>query len=113
MLLKAAVPMLATASAHVQGKTLVEVCTVYGVATVAVDDDGSPTPQPVQSAAHNGEHCVLSGLVALGAPPLVHRIDAKPPVAAGVLRVASTWFQTSDANAAWIARLKQGPPELS
>lgn len=113
LLLKAAVPMLATASAHVQGKTLVEVCTVYGMATIAVDDQGSPLPQSDTDGAHAGEHCVLSGLLALGVPPAVKTVDLASPMPGASLRVAATYFQTPDANAAWIARLKHGPPAFS
>jgi hypothetical protein len=113
LLLKAAVPMLAAASAHAQGKALVQVCTVYGMATVVVDADGQPVHPPEQAGAHGGEHCVLSGLVALGVPPSAKAVDAVPPLSTAALRVASTWFQTADASAAWIARLKHGPPNLS
>jgi DUF2946 family protein len=112
LLLKAAVPMLATASAHVQGKTLVEVCTVYGMATVAVDDQGAPLPPPEHGTAHNGEHCVLSGLMALSTPaPVAAHLPVVEPALA--LRVGATYFQTPDANAVWISGLKHGPPALS
>ncbi len=37
LLLKSAMPLLANASAKMQGKALVEVCTVYGVSLVPLD----------------------------------------------------------------------------
>ena len=63
LLLKAAMPLLATGSAHAQGKALVEVCTVYGVATVTLDGNESP-PLHDGASSHAADHCVLSGLVA-------------------------------------------------
>ena len=72
LLLKAAVPLLATASAHAQGKTLVEVCTVYGVATVALDgavEAGSDAP--MHAALQHGDPCTLSSLLAGTVPPSV------------------------------------------
>ena len=113
LLLKAAVPMLASVSAQAQGKTLVEVCTVYGVATVALDDSGEPKPVPADHAgAHGSEHCALSAVLALAAPepgPVIAAVSAltssAPPARAGV--------PTPDAEADWIARLKHGPPSFT
>jgi hypothetical protein len=110
LLLKAAVPMLASASAQMQGKTLVEVCTVYGVATVALDDKGS-TPAH-DASAHNGDHCALNAAMALAAPavaaPLV--FIALPAATAPLSHPSS---QAPDACATWVARLKHGPPALA
>jgi len=114
LLLKAAVPMLATVSAQLQGKTLVEVCTVYGVATVALDAQGGSTPMPAPAGhdgAHPGDHCVLSGLLALAAPqPVAHAFAAAlfVPAPLPVARVADA--AARDAEAHWISRLKHGPP---
>jgi hypothetical protein len=113
LLLKAAVPMLASASAQMQGKTLVEVCTVYGVATVALDDSGEPKQAPADHAgAHGSEHCALSAVLALAAPepgPVIAALAAAEspalPVRAGA--------PIPDAEADWIARLKHGPPSLT
>ncbi len=111
LLLKAAVPMLASASAQAQGRTLVEVCTVYGVATVALDDAGTQgTPEHGQ--AHSGEHCTLTAVLALALP---HALPAavwqlSPPAQAP----PRAWpVPVPDAGAAWFARLKHGPPVLS
>ena len=107
LLLKAAVPMLASASAQAQGKTLIEVCTVYGVATVALDDQG-----PEHSPAHSGDHCTLTALMALAAPaaqplavPLPH-MGAETPL-------SHPSPQAPDACATWVARLKHGPPAFA
>ncbi|KQU78529.1 MULTISPECIES: DUF2946 family protein [unclassified Rhizobacter] len=113
LLLKAAVPMLASVSAQLQGKTLVEVCTVYGVATVALDDAGEPKPMPADRAgAHGSEHCALSAVLALAAPepgPALAVVATErahePPV-----RIEGP---APDAEADWIARLKHGPPSLT
>ena len=113
LLLKAAVPLLATVSAHAQGKALVEVCTVYGVATVALDDSGSqPTPEHT-TTAHQGDHCALNALMALAVP------DADAPSTAIVALPAAPpprahpSSQAPDACATWVARLKHGPPAFA
>ncbi len=108
LLLKAAVPMLASVSAQAQGKTLVEVCTVYGVATVALEDQGSQ-PAPEHAQAHSGDHCTLTALMAFAAPetqPLA--VPAAHASTASSLSHPSP--QAPDACATWVARLKHGPP---
>jgi hypothetical protein len=111
LLLKAAVPMLASASAQVQGKALVEVCTVYGVATVALDDQGS-SPAPEHATSHAGEHCALSALVALAAPEAWVAVTLVAPAAAATVLPAPS-LPGPDADAAWAARLKHGPPAFA
>jgi hypothetical protein len=113
LLLKAAVPMLASASAQLQGKTLVEVCTVYGVATVALDDRGESTPVPADPAgAHGSEHCALSGLLAFAAPePAV--LGVALAAARSFTVLPQTGLPVRDACAAWMARLKHGPPAFA
>lgn len=107
MLLKAAVPLLASASAEMQGKALVEVCTSYGVATVSLDDGTPATPD--HPLPHAGDHCVLGALVAFGATGPV--IATLPPADTRRVDVAPVPEATAfDADAAWIARLKHGPP---
>ncbi|WKB52884.1 DUF2946 family protein [Eleftheria terrae] len=119
LLLKAAVPLLASAAAQQQGKTLVEVCTVYGIKTVALEADGSTTDLPADTdphgaaAVHGSDHCVLSGMLAHAAP-------AQAPAAA--IRVPPHWLPPAtappsttvpDAAAAWSARLYHPPPSLA
>jgi hypothetical protein len=118
LLLKAAVPMLASGAAGLQGKPVGEICTVYGVVTVADDaghaDDagraGHHGPSHESAAAHGGDHCALAGLAALAADdeaapfvaPPVHPAPAPAPAYAGCAG--------ADSCALWVARLKQGPP---
>ncbi len=115
LLLKAVMPMLASASAQAQGKTLVEVCTVYGVSLVPLDGSGSPqdSPQTDHTAAHADPHCALSALMAVAAPepqaldvPAAAHLGASPPL-------AHPSPQAPDACATWVARLKHGPPTFS
>lgn len=115
LLLKAAVPLLATAAAQVQGKTLVEVCTVYGIKTVALDASEAAEHQaPAEHAAHSAEHCALGGLVAggmLDAPPApggpAFSAFTSRPIAARAAPPAP------DACARWVAQLKHGPPSFA
>jgi hypothetical protein len=119
LLLKAAVPLLASASAQLQGKPVGEVCTVYGLVLPSAahahhhhhaDGDGAPRDVPDHAlGAHGGDHCALTALAALAPPgtpqlcvPRVLRSDGLVPVRvfAGVHDACSLWF----------CRLKQGPP---
>ena len=112
LLLKGAMPWLASASAELQGKTLVEVCTAYGVSLVSAGgerhDDGSSS-----AADHAKDVCALSGLTVLAAhqPAAI----AEPDAVAVARRVplAHPSPQAPDACATWVARLKHGPPALS
>lgn len=113
LLLKSAMPFLANAAAQAQGKTLVEVCTVYGVSLVPSAGDERREPSPDHAGDHHGEHCALTALTALAtAEPAVFRPvatvgrDVLPPRAhpsSGAL----------DACAAWFARLRHGPPSTA
>jgi len=116
LLLKSAMPMLASASAQVQGKTVVEICTVYGVSLVALD--GEPVDHPAGPAGdhpgdHAADHCTLTALTAFAADepaalvPLVSapRAAAAPPAAAVE--------PAADALARWAARLHHAPPAFA
>lgn len=115
LLLKAAVPMLASAAAQAQGKTLVEVCSVYGVRTIVLDSqDGAPLPaHPDGSAAHGGEHCVLSGLLALSAPEPTGGLPTATAAARRAVPAALGAPTPPDAASAWAARLRHGPPRAA
>jgi hypothetical protein len=63
--LQAAAPWLAQAAAQAQGKSLVEVCSVYGVRMVALDDGGNPLP----ASASHAPDCALLALPMLAAGP--------------------------------------------
>lgn len=113
LVLKAAVPLLASASAQLQGKALAEVCTVYGVTTVALDgQDSAPLPSPATehgAAAHGGDHCTLTALMALSAPE-PQPLTTLAPQRAVPTRVSHPPVHAPDACATWVARLKHGPP---
>ena len=113
VLLQSAMPMLASVSARAQGKSLVEVCTVYGVSTVVLDAQGQPDSGPASEhgEAHAAHACTLNSLMALAAP------QAPGPALQDVLRATSpprvpACVEPSgpDACGAWVARLKHGPP---
>ena len=113
LLLKAAMPWLASASAQMQGKTLVEVCTVYGVSLVPLGGAGHEPAPGGHASDHGSEHCALTALTALATvepplsalAPLLLR-DATAPI-------AYPSSQVPDACAAWVARLKHGPPAFA
>lgn len=109
LLLKAAMPMLASASAHAQGKAVVEVCTVYGVSLVALDGQ-DPAPASDHLVDHGNPHCGLSALTALIEPPAsaATALPSPRPVD-GALPVQLRPL-APDASAAWVAQLKHGPP---
>ena len=118
LLLKAAVPMLASAAALAQGKSVAEVCTVYGVATVSAKahhahhqhGDSGGGDHSHHTASHRSDHCALAGLAALAAAdeparlalPAAHRSDTAP--------LFTDLREAPDTCALWVARLKQGPP---
>jgi hypothetical protein len=111
LLLKAAMPWLASTAALAQGKALVEVCTVYGVALVA------PTGQePVHDhgAPHGGEHCALTALTVLATPELpATNAVIGAPVHAALLPTGKPSSRVHDSCAAWVARLRHGPPRIA
>ncbi len=108
LLLKAALSMLATGSAHVQGKALVEVCTVYGVATVALN---ATDPQPAHDGAPSpaADHCVLTALAALAGTELEAAVSPTSRTQA-LPRCLASLATTVDSRASWLARLSHAPP---
>ena len=109
LVLKAAVPLLATASAHAQGKALVEVCTVYGVATVAADERQAGAPTPDHGLPRAADHCALGALASLAAP-VAAPVSATVSPRAAALPAAVSSSIAPDACSAWAACLKHGPP---
>ena len=112
LLLKAAMPLLATASAHAQGKTLVEVCTVYGVALVPLAGQGEE-PATGHDAQRGAEQCALTALVALASDelPALGIVPVRAGQAAAMRAYAPP--PACDACAAWAACLQHGPPSVA
>jgi hypothetical protein len=112
VLLKVATPLLATVSARERAVSLAEVCSVYGVRSIALKEP-SDTSKPVPSGHADAGHCVLTSL--LGAA-----VVAAPAVAAVQLHApAPTRFQAlaksplpPDAGLAWLAGRTHAPPPL-
>ena len=143
LLLKSAVPMLASAAAAAQGKGVAEICDVYGVATApraapaeaSLDgaphahshshaganahahlhaDAHAPAPEgdgPGHRVSHGGDHCVLTGMVALATdPPAL----APRPGGEAIVAVANAAAPAPpDAAARWASLLGHGPPRRS
>ena len=129
LLLQTAVPMLASAAAHLRGVPVAQVCEVYGVPAAMPDaaqghhgahdhhvdhashDDSPPDHDPHSDEAHKTGHCALTALAALaphdeppaGTPRADRRVE---------LRAATASFSVADACAAWAARLRHGPPRI-
>ena len=112
LLLKAAMPFLAQASAQLQGKTLVEVCSVYGVSLVPLGG-ASHDPQPGHDSAHGDTHCALNAcaVLASGGEPALPALPL--PMQWGSPPRTHASSQAPDASATWVARLQHGPPTLT
>jgi len=124
LLLKAAVPLFATAAASLQGESVAEICSVYGVRTVALapadaapaaqghhapDADQPPAHDPGPGALHSTDHCALAALAALAPQTggtLVLPATAAPPAAAP----RAGFGAVPDAPGDWAARLWHAPP---
>lgn len=111
LLLKSAMPWLASASAQMQGKTLVEVCTVYGVSLVPQGDNGH-APAPDHASDRGGDHCALTALAALASADPPDLTAAPAPALAAVPMPRRATSPPRDASAAWVARLQHGPPRF-
>jgi hypothetical protein len=110
LVLKAAMPWLASASAELQGRTLVEVCSVYGVSLVPVDGGHHDAPA---TDHHANDHCALTALspcAGFDSAPAAVIMNAR---AASPAPRAHPSPQAPDACANWVARLKHGPPVQS
>jgi hypothetical protein len=111
-MLKAVMPLLASAAAHLQGKSLVEICTVYGVRTVLLDDQGhvSQAPAHQDERGHGVEHCALTALTALGTGHAPEAVAASVATHGTRLLREGVDAMPHDACASWMAQRKQGPP---
>ena len=113
LLLKAAVPMLASAAASLQDRPVADICSVYGVALAAPAGDAQPLHESDShpSASHAGDHCALSALAVLAG------VDTPTPVWPAATRAGAApiapFESIPDATATWFARMKQGPPPVA
>ena len=115
LLLQAAVPLLAKVAAQARGVQLVEVCSVYGMQTIAIDRDGhvDPAPQDTGTQAHGNQHCVLASLLtaALVHPPLA-AVHLHAPAPTHEVAALAARALPPDAERVWQAARKHGPPSL-
>ena len=138
LLLKAAVPLLASVAAQVQGKGVAALCDVYGVALPSqqahaghaehahhaghaghASDIGhaghAGHSEPGSDSRHRGDHCVLTALSALVTPASLEGVDLA--VVKGSLAYTHSASErpdrTPDASARWAVLLKHGPPSFS
>jgi hypothetical protein len=137
LLLKSAVPMLASAAAALQGRATADVCDVYGVDTsmlgarapmtgvehahhahhgearaVIASGHGAPAQGPAPRVAHGGDHCALSALafaLTSDAPAVAARAATVAPMPAG----GATGASIVDPAARWAAQLQHAPPASS
>lgn len=131
LLLKAAVPLLASAAARLQGVAVGEVCELYGVAPAllklqpphaahdaahAAHAAHAKAAEPAShgkgsEAAHRGDHCALAALAALAPQALeAATLLAFEPWESRAQGQPSASTAFRDASATWAARLKHGPP---
>jgi hypothetical protein len=114
LVLKAAVPLLASASAMQRGVALAEVCSVYGVRVGMPHehaDAQSDAPAPKGSDHASGEHCTLTPVLGSG-------LLAASAIAAVLLRVPADVRTVQlvdvpplpDASRGWLADRAHAPP---
>ncbi len=132
LVLRAAVPLLASASALLQGVPVAEVCAVYGVVVPPTeaeapagsehahhahhahhaqhDQHAGPGAGGGEHGSHANEHCALTALSALCTSAAPDRA-AEPAHGASALRLALP-AQAAFVNPAarWQAQLQHGPP---
>ena len=122
LLLKAAMPVLATGAAKAHNVPVADICSVYGVALRPVSDAGpdqyTDHRDHEDRGSHPGDqhasdHCVLTALGALaphaGTPPRLwssNEPDVYQPS-------GTTCSPTHDACAVWAARMQHGPPAFA
>jgi hypothetical protein len=113
LLLKSAMPWLASVAAQSQGKDLVEICTEHGVRLMAAENAAKPSPAAQQLPSATNDHCPLNGLSALASLPSTEI----GPIPAAWRQPAATLprevVHVQDACATWAARLEHGPPSLA
>lgn len=110
LLLRAAVPLIATAAAQRQGLTLAEVCSVYGVRMVAVDaGHGVQGDEQGAAVAHAG--CALAFLAGTAPSPDEPALPRRACVArAAPPTLADREPPPPDAQRRWLAARMHEPP---
>lgn len=113
VLLKAATPLLATLSARERAVSLAEICSVYGVRLVAIEEPADRSKQPPSGHA-GSEHCVLAPLLgaALLAAPVAPMVQLHAPAQAR-FQVPAKPPLPPDAGLAWLAGRTHAPPSLA
>jgi hypothetical protein len=110
-LFKAATPWLAAWSAQQQGVAMAEVCSVYGVRTVAVDAAPTTPAEHAPSSDHANEHCALAAVVAAAvSTPALSAVALHAPAAQALALNEADQLVPPDATRHWVAALKHGPP---
>lgn len=110
LLMQSAAPMFAAAAAKMHGVAMVELCSVYGVRTVAVDAE-APFDAHKNGEQASGSHCFLTFLTpgaTLGAP--VAAIHLHAPQRERTYLVARHAVSPLDASHRWLARRHHAPP---
>lgn len=112
VLLKAATPLLATVSARDRAVSLGEICSVYGVRSVAAEEP-SDASKPVPSGHESPGHCVLAPLLgaAVLAAPAMAAVQLHAPAQTHVQAPAKSPLPP-DAGLAWLAGRTHAPPSL-
>jgi hypothetical protein len=115
LLLKAAMPVLATGAAKARDVAVADICSVYGVVALQPvshpqGSDGQGSPDGTQHAL---DHCALTGLATLA-----FFGDAEPPQlpadeAAAAPQIGVPCPAARDDCAAWAAQLHHGPPAFA
>lgn len=110
LLLKAAMPWLASSAAQARGVDLAEICTFYGTVKIAPVGVLGEQPDPPQSNHAGTDHCALASLGA-SVPPRVPPAVTVPSLGALTpLVLASRGPRPHDPSARWIEGRKHAPP---
>ena len=110
LVLQTALPLLASTSAKIQGKTVFEVCSVYGVKVLAVEfgEDRDHSTRPGFA-----DQCPLAVLATLTQPQFVSQKIAEPGETTTHSRDDRHLAHPHDNSQAWVVARKQGPPPRS
>lgn len=116
LLLKAAVPLLAAAAADRQGVPLAQVCTVYGVRTMAaanawqVNHANPDSPGETLPSHGSAEHCALASLAGGPLPDALPAVLAHAPPQAPRAVPQRAGPLPADAARRWLSARLHAPP---